>query len=332
MMTTRFRDIGITPRRFAALVCWLQLVPCHALAEGNDAELPDSPPVMERRTDIRPIRRFLFTGSSLFSEKELREQVRGFIGRKRSETDPEEARRVLEDFFREQGYPETRVRLGASPPDASTVVLEILEEQPETTAENEEPESEDAGTEATAEAAGEETPTAPPETPPVAGNATAATPPAKPAPSGTDDTQLTEEDERAAEQKSAKAPAKEERFTIKGFVIEGTVLFSNEELQTVVKSFTGRNRTAADVEGARDALERFFHERGYPAMLVNIPEQSSSNRVFRLVVIENRIGNVLVSGNNHVSTRKLLREMPSVMPGSVLSLPELQKDTRQGQP
>jgi hemolysin activation/secretion protein len=128
------------------------------------------------------------------------------------------------------------------------------------------------------------------------------------------------------EEPPAQRSVKEESFTIKGFTIEGTYLFSQEELQQKVKQFTGRNRTAADVEGARDALERFFHDRGYPAMLVNIPEQSSSNKLFRLVVIENRIGNVLISGNKHVSTSKILRDIPSVLPGTVLNLQDLQRD------
>ena len=61
-------------------------------------------------------------------------------------------------------------------------------------------------------------------------------------------------------------------------------------------------------------------------MLVNIPAQSSSDRIFRLVVIENRIGNVLISGNNWISTEKMLRDLPSILPGKALQLKELQKE------
>jgi len=70
-------------------------------------------------------------------------------------------------------------------------------------------------------------------------------------------------EEAPATDLSEPAPATrqgEPTFTIKRFVIEGTTLFPLEVLEQRLKEFTGRKRTAADVEGARDSLEQFFHE------------------------------------------------------------------------
>lgn len=119
----------------------------------------------------------------------------------------------------------------------------------------------------------------------------------------------------------------EQTFTIKRFLIEGSTLFSEQELQRQVMPFTGRHKTAADVEGARDALERFFHDQGYPTVMVNIPEQAVQNKVLRLDVIENRVGNVVVQGNRWFSTDKIMRELPSIAPGQVINLPALQRET-----
>ena len=123
---------------------------------------------------------------------------------------------------------------------------------------------------------------------------------------------------------AAGAEPQEQTFTIKRFVIEGSTLFPPGELARQVAPFVGRHRTAADVEGARDALERFFHDQGYPTVMVNIPEQAVQNKVIRLDIIENRVGTVTVTGNRWFATEKILGEIHSIAPGQVINLPQLQ--------
>ena len=126
---------------------------------------------------------------------------------------------------------------------------------------------------------------------------------------------------------AAAAPAaveQEQNFTIRKIVITGSALFSDEELQKQVKPFIGRGKSAADVEGARDALERYFHDQGYPTVMVNIPEQAVLSKVIRLEIIENRVGTVTVTGNKWFSTEKILAELPSIAPGEVIKLQQLQ--------
>jgi hemolysin activation/secretion protein len=132
-----------------------------------------------------------------------------------------------------------------------------------------------------------------------------------------------------AEQPATQAGAAQSRevtFTIRRFVIEGSSLFSAEELQNQVKRFVGRNRTALDVEGARDALERFFHDQGYPTVVVNIPEQKVESRTIRLEIIENRLATVTVTGNRWFSTEKIMRDLPSLAPGSVIRIRNVQDE------
>ncbi len=116
----------------------------------------------------------------------------------------------------------------------------------------------------------------------------------------------------------------EQTFTIRRIEITGSALFSDEELQKQLKPFIGRGKTAADVEGARDALERFFHDQGYPTVMVNIPEQAVLSKVIHLDIIENRVGTVTVTGNKWFSTEKILSELPSIAPGQVIKLQQLQ--------
>lgn len=118
----------------------------------------------------------------------------------------------------------------------------------------------------------------------------------------------------------------EPTFTIKKFVIEGTTLFPTERLQQQLKVFAGRGRTAADVEGARETLEKFFHDQGYPTVQVYIPEQKVESKIIRLEVIENRIGTLTITGNRWFSTDKIRRDLPSLAPGEVLYLPRVQEE------
>ncbi len=122
------------------------------------------------------------------------------------------------------------------------------------------------------------------------------------------------------------APAREVTFTIKKFVIEGGALFDPEELQRQVRGFIGRSKTSADVEGARDALERYFRDRGYPTVIVNIPEQTVQSRIIRLEIIENRIGTVTITGNSWFSTEKIKRDLPSLAPNMVIKVDRVQNE------
>lgn len=118
----------------------------------------------------------------------------------------------------------------------------------------------------------------------------------------------------------------EPRFDIHSFEFEGNVLFSDSDLETVVKPFTGTAKTAKDVEAARDRLEKFYHTGGYPTALVNIPEQSVEEGTVRLEIIESKIRRVRVTGNRYFTMDKILKDLSSLKPGTVLYLPDVKKD------
>jgi len=306
-----------------AILMLLALSVAAANAEERVMETPELAVPQAEVPEKIAIRRFVISGSRRFTFEELNQQLQRFVGRNRTKADIAAARAALETFFHEQGYSEAKVTIVEPSPVKAVVTLDVQENLPQPTAAAMAAPEVDGRSESmavpvkeraapeTAAATGETRKTAPAAAPATAEKA------AKP-----DDSEFLLEDEPKKE-----SVQQNESFKIKGFIIAGTSLFPQDELQRQVKSFTGRGKTAADVEGARDALERFFHEQGYPAMLVNIPAQSSSNRIFRLDVIENRIGNVLISGNRWFSTEKILRDIPSILPGKALQLKDLQRET-----
>ncbi len=128
--------------------------------------------------------------------------------------------------------------------------------------------------------------------------------------------------------RTAEALAAEEEgaFEIKRFEVGGNTVISPAVLEHALKPFTGRGKRAEEVERARDALERLYHDRGYPTVLVNVPEQSVAGGVVRLEVVESRIGRVRVTGNEYFTMEKIQRALPSLRPGEILYLPRVQED------
>lgn len=115
-------------------------------------------------------------------------------------------------------------------------------------------------------------------------------------------------------------------FAIETFAIEGNSVLEPRELETALAPFVGDEKTAKDVEKAREALEGLYHELGYPTVLVNIPEQGVESGEVRLEVIESRIRRVRVTGSRYFSPRKVLEELPSFQPDSILFLPNVQAE------
>lgn len=115
-------------------------------------------------------------------------------------------------------------------------------------------------------------------------------------------------------------------FEIIDFRIVGNSIFPTVRLQNLLEELTGPGRNAADVEKARDLLEKYHHENGYPTVLVNIPEQSIESGVIKLQVIESRIGSTTVKGSRYYSSGRILERLPSLAPGTILHVPDVQEE------
>jgi hemolysin activation/secretion protein len=115
-------------------------------------------------------------------------------------------------------------------------------------------------------------------------------------------------------------------FDIKTFEVTGNSIFPADKLKNAVAPFTGSGKTAADVEKARDELEKLYHDAGYPAVMVNIPEQTLKDGVVKLQVIESTIGQVKITGNRYFTRERLMKDLPSLTPGRMLYLPDVQKE------
>jgi hemolysin activation/secretion protein len=124
----------------------------------------------------------------------------------------------------------------------------------------------------------------------------------------------------------AEAAADTLRFDIKAFEIRGNTIFTGERLGSELRDLLGPDRTTDEVEEARGRVEKYYHERGYPTVLVNIPEQTIESGTIALEVIESTIRRVRVTGNRFFTMENILGRAPSFRPGAILHVPSVQRE------
>ncbi len=125
-----------------------------------------------------------------------------------------------------------------------------------------------------------------------------------------------------AQEASGVAPAS--RFDIRAFQVKGNRLLPPDTVERAVYPYLGPDKSEADVEAARAALQKAFEERGYVAVSVFLPEQSVEGGVLKLEVQPQAIGKVVVEG---ASKPEAVREQAtSLTPGQTPNLQQFQRD------
>jgi hemolysin activation/secretion protein len=118
------------------------------------------------------------------------------------------------------------------------------------------------------------------------------------------------------------------RFDIDEFRVTGNTVLPVRDIEAAVYGFLGPDRSAADVEKARAALEDLYQKRGYPTVTVEIPRQSAGTGIVTIDVTERRIGRLRVT-NAHYFEPKVIRDSaPSLAPGTVPNVNDVQRDMR----
>lgn len=126
----------------------------------------------------------------------------------------------------------------------------------------------------------------------------------------------------AAESPPAAAQA---HFDIHEYRVLGNTVFTNREIETVLYPLLGDNKTLADVETARAALEKSYHDRGFGTVFIDIPEQDVADKIVRLKVTEGRLHEVHIAGARYFSERKIMGSVPAAAAGTVPNIPVLQQ-------
>jgi hemolysin activation/secretion protein len=126
----------------------------------------------------------------------------------------------------------------------------------------------------------------------------------------------------------AAAPAASSAGTslfIREYVVRGNTVLQNAEIEDAVYPFVGPDRSADDIEKARQALEKLYQDKGFQTVQVVIPEPLKAGAVY-LQVVEATVGRLRVVGSNYSSLREIKKEASSLQEGAVPNFNDVRKD------
>jgi hemolysin activation/secretion protein len=123
-----------------------------------------------------------------------------------------------------------------------------------------------------------------------------------------------------------KQQAAQKRFDIDEYRVEGADTLPQIEVEEAIYPFVGPNRTADDVEKARAALEKAYHDKGYQTVGVSVPQQDATRGFVVLKVAENRVGRLRVKGSRYFDLDNIKRKAQSLQEGKLPKFDDLTKD------
>lgn len=115
------------------------------------------------------------------------------------------------------------------------------------------------------------------------------------------------------------------RFDVFEYVVEGNTVLPAGDIETAVYPFLGPQRSLQEINAARAALERAYHDRGYLSVAVELPEQQVSEGTVMLRVTEGRVERLKVTNSEYHLPSRIREAVPSLAEGSVPQFSEVQE-------
>jgi hemolysin activation/secretion protein len=98
------------------------------------------------------------------------------------------------------------------------------------------------------------------------------------------------------------------------------------EIEEAVYPFLGPGRTVEDVEKARAALEKAYHDKGFSATQVIIPEQTGRGGIVLLQAYEGKVGVLRIKGARYFLPSNIRKQVPSLAEGTIVDFNKIQPE------
>ena len=130
----------------------------------------------------------------------------------------------------------------------------------------------------------------------------------------------------ATAQAPSQKPAAAQRFDIDDFAVQGAETLPQIEIEEAIYPFLGPNKSADDVEKARAALEKAYHDKGYQTVSVSVPQQNALGKMITLKVTELKVGRLRVKNSRYFRLDRITSNAGSLKEGTVPNFGEVTKD------
>lgn len=114
-------------------------------------------------------------------------------------------------------------------------------------------------------------------------------------------------------------------FPVYEYVVDGNSLLSDAAIEASVTPYLGERKNQQDVEGARAALEKAYHDAGYLTVLVVVPEQSVDGGAVALHVVEAGVEKLSVKGAQYNLPSGIKAQVPELAEGNVPNFNKVQE-------
>ncbi len=108
--------------------------------------------------------------------------------------------------------------------------------------------------------------------------------------------------------------------------MQGADTLPQIEIEEAIYQFLGPNKSADDVEKARAALEKAYHDKGFQTVSVAVPQQNVQGGVVTLKVTELKVGRLRVKNSRYFDLGRIKGGAPSLKEGTVPNFGEVTKD------
>jgi len=115
-------------------------------------------------------------------------------------------------------------------------------------------------------------------------------------------------------------------FDLNEIRIDGNTVLPSGVIEETVYPFLGPGKSAEDVERAREALEEVYRQRGYPTVSARVPRQRVVGGVVTIAVVERKVERLRITGARYFLPSDIREGAPSVAPGKVPNMQEVQRD------
>lgn len=117
-------------------------------------------------------------------------------------------------------------------------------------------------------------------------------------------------------------------FTVERFEVSSNSVLPAAEVEGLLSTFTGRDRTLGDIESARQALQSLFAKHGYTTVMVALPEQDITEGRVKLQVQELKVGKIRILGAKHHDDANVSEALPALREGEVPNTVQLAESLR----
>ncbi|MDP1610200.1 MAG: ShlB/FhaC/HecB family hemolysin secretion/activation protein [Sulfuritalea sp.] len=113
------------------------------------------------------------------------------------------------------------------------------------------------------------------------------------------------------------------KFEIGAYRVTGDTLLGESEIQALVAPFTGKGMDFGDIQKALKAIREAYAKSGYRGVAVALPEQELGAGIVNIVVTENAIEKLEVSGNGHFGSEAVRALFPMLEEGKAVDFDRL---------